>query len=247
VIENNMKFWHYFLLAAATMMLIGFFFLPNAVANITDSGSLDNLLMIDSQSISFDSAPELSLPERITLAANPKTDILPVNTGNLMDADAAKERTNRELTRFFRGSLFQFDLNDYVEEESAAMLVINADVPTLNLIIWEFVLVDHSENKVTVTLDDETGLILRLIYRLGNKDDTLIDTEASGSSDDKFYSVTYDLVEMIKEYYGLPITLADYKFRGRIAFYRADIFSGGLAIPMYGALRETSFTVNERV
>jgi hypothetical protein len=242
-----MKFWHYFLLGIAIMLLIGFFFLPNAVAGITDSRSLNNLFMIDSQSISFNSTPELSIPERIVFAANPKTEVLPLNTGNSLNDDTAKERTNQELARFFRGSSFQFDFDDYIEEKSEVMLVINADVPTINLVIWELLLTDRFEKKITVTIDDETGLILRMIYRLGNSDDSLIDTETSGSLDDKFYSATHNLTEMIKDYYGLPITLADYQFRGRIAFYRADIFSGGRAIPMYGAVRATSFTMNERV
>ena len=242
-----MKFLRYILLITAALLLLGFFFMPNVVAEVSDSRSLGNLVMIDSQRISFDSASELSLPERIALAANPKAGILHVETGNSMDGVTAKERVGLELSQFFKGSPFQFDFNEYDAEESATMLIVDADLPSLNLIVWEFVIIDRADNKITVTLDDETGLILRLIYRLGNQDDTLIGEEEAGSTDDEFYAVTQRLVEMVKDYYKLPITLADYQFRGRIAFYRADIFSGGRAIPMYGAVRPTSFTMNERV
>ncbi|MCL2153036.1 MAG: hypothetical protein FWH57_08780 [Oscillospiraceae bacterium] len=242
-----MKFWHYIILIMAALLLLGFFFLPNAVAEVSDSRSLGNLVMIDSQRISFDSTSELSLPERIALAANPKAGVLPVETGNAMDDGMAKETIGLELLRFFKDSLFQFDFNEYDVEEGAAMLIVDADLPSRNLIVWEFVIIDRAENKITVTLDDETGIILRLIYRLGNQDNTLIGEEEAGSPGDEFYSMTQRLVEMMKDYYELPITLADYQFRGRIAFYRADLFSGGRAIPMYGAVRPASFTMNERV
>ena len=243
-----MKFWHYLILIAAALFLAGSFFLPNAVAGVTDSRRLDNLVMIDSQSISFDSASALALPELLTLVANPKTEILPLKTGNIMDIDAAKDRANQELTRLFNNSAFRFDFDKYTVEDSSAALVIDATVPTSNVIIWELMLLDRSENTVIVTLDDETGLILKLIYRLGNRDSSLTKAKSPGSTDDEFYSVARSLTEMMNEYYGLPVTLADYQLSGNgsIAYYRADLFGGNRVIPMYGAVRATSFTMNER-
>jgi len=238
-----MKIWHYLILIAVAVLLVGSFFLPNAVAGVTDSKRLENLIMVDSQSISFDSAPELDLPERLTLIANPNTEILPLKTGNAMDADAAKLRINQELERLFLGSPFQFDFRGHTVEESLASLVIDSKVPTHNMIVWELVLIDSSENSVTATLDDETGLILKLIYKLGNKGNAIIVT---GSSDDAFYSAAQSLAEMMKKYYGFPVTLADYEYSKKLAYYRADLFGGGRVIPMYGAVRASSFTINER-
>jgi len=247
--EKKMKLWHYLLLLAAAMLLIGGFFLPNAVAGITDSRMLDNLITIDSQSISFNSAPDLVLPERIELVANPKTEILPLKTGNAMDLDEAKEKADRELARFLRGSPFRFNFSGYEVEEGDAALVVESADPAHNLIIWEFVLIDQSENKVTVTIDDETGFILRLIYKLGNKGDPFIEERGPGSPDDRFVSAAQSLADMMKDYYGLRVTLADYKLSGNgsIAYYRADLPGGNRVIPMYGAIRSTSFTMNERV
>ena len=249
-IESNMKIWHYLLLVAASLSLIGFFFLPNAVAGITDSRRMDSLIMVDSQSTSFDTAAELALPERIALAANPQTEILPMKTGKAMDADTAKERVDRELARLFYNSPFRFDFNGYTVEESAAALVIDAAVPTLNMMIWELMLQDRSENTVTVALDDETGLILRLIYRFGgDRDDFLVEAGANDPSDDAFYPTARSLAEMMREYYGLAVTLADYELGGNssMAYYRADLFGGNRIIPMYGVVRATSFTINERL
>ena len=247
-----MKLLHYLLLALAAVMLIGSFFLPNAVAGITDSRRLDNLITIDtidSQSISINSTPGLALYERIALVANPKTEILPINAGYSMEYDDAKEKAEVELARFLSGSPFQFSFSGCTVEESAAALVVDTAVPTLNLIIWEFVLLDSSENKVTVTIDDETGLILRLIYRLGNKNDSLTEISKQGSSDDRFNSVAQSLADMMGEYYGLRVRLADYQLSGNgsIAYYRADVFGGNRIVPMYGAIRATNFTMNERV
>ena len=242
-----MKFWHYLLLIAAIGLLAFFFFLPNAVAGVTDSRRFDNLVMIDSQSVSFDTAAELSVTERIALAANKKTEILPLNTGNVMNDAAAKDRVIDELKRFFNDRIIKFDFDEYNVEENAAMLVIDATVPTLNMIVWEFVLVDRSENTITVTLDDETGTILRLIFKLGSKNDFITDPGTSSSSEDALFSVAHGLTEMMKDYYGLQITLADYTYRNRMIYYRADLPGRNIVIPMYGAVKATSFTINERV
>jgi len=248
-VEKNMKFWHYLLLALAAVLLIGSFFLPNAVAGITDARRLDNLSMIDSQSISINSTPDLALPERIALVASSKTKILPLKTGNTMEYDNAKEKIDEELARFLRDGPFQFDFDGYTAEEGTAALVVDTVVPTLNLVIWEFVLIDRSENKITVTVDDETGLILKLIYRMGNTNGSLTDSGKPGSSDDGFYSVAQSLTDMMKEYYGLRIKLADYQLsdNGTIAYYKADLSGGNRTIPMYGAIRARNFTMNERV
>lgn len=242
-----MKFWHYLIFVAAVLMLVVSFFLPNAVASVTDAGRLDNLTMIDSKSISFESARELALAERIALIANLDTEILPLKTGNVMDLEAAKERINPELEKLFLYSPFQFDFSGYTVEEGAAELVIDdATVPPLSAIVWELVLSDESQNIVIVTLDDETGFILKLIYRLGNKDNSLIE-QGRGTMDERYYSIARSLTEMMRKYYNLPITLADYQFSSSIAYYKATIYGGGRAIPMFGAVRATSFTLNERV
>jgi len=244
---SSMKFWHYLILAAVALLLAGSFFLPNAVAGFTDSRRLDNLVMIDSVSISFDSTPELTLHERIALVASRNTEMLPLKTGNAMDFDAAKEATVSELTRFFRGSPFRFDTRGHVVEDGAAALVIDAAVPEFNLRIWEFILVDRAGNKVTVTIDDETGLILRMIYKLSDSGGSLTGDEPSGSSNSVFHDSALKLTEMMKEYYGHNLTLADYHYSGNIAYYRADLFGGSRVIPMYGAVRAASFTIHERV
>ena len=228
-------------------MLVVSFFLPDAVANVTDSQRLDNLTMIDSQSISFDSARELALAERIKLIANPNTEILPLKTGNAMDIDAAKKRIIPELEKLFSNGPFKLDFDGYsVDEGGAALVIDESTTPPLSAIVWELELSDESKNTIIVTLDDETGFILKLIYRLGNRDNSLIES-GPDSLDQRYYSVARGLADMMKKYFGFSVTLGDYQFRGSIAYYRADIFGGGRAIPMFGVVRATSFTLNERV
>jgi len=245
-----MKIRRYLLFGAAALVLIASFLLPNAVAGITDSRRLDNLVLIDSQSVSFDSVPELSLPDRIALVANKNTELLAVTTSNTMNFGAAERRAVRELTRFFRDGPFELDCHELTVEEGAATLIIDTAVPTNNMIIWELTLVDPSDNSVTVTIDDEIGVILKIIYRRGRRSPDSADTgnmTPPAPTDEELYSAALSLTKMMVDYYGLPIELADYEFSGSVSFYKAYLSGGGEVIPMFGVVRANSFTMNERV
>ena len=258
-----MKTRHYMLLGAAALMLAGSFFLPNAVAAVTDMRRFDNLLMVDSQSISFEVAQELSLLERIALAANSNTEFLPLKTGNVMDTEAAADRVFLELERFAGSSPWKADFTEYLIEESTASLVIDTMIPSLNMIVWEFTLSDPSENEVMVIIDDETGVILRMVYKWKLFNFTPSDKEASGLpalpgltepssrsdlTDEERHEVAQALADMMRAYYGQPVELGDYLYSENLSWYRADISDAtGLVIPMYGVIRPTGFTINERV
>jgi hypothetical protein len=242
-----MKLKHYFILGALAFILIGSFFLPNAVAGIADMRRLDNLTIVDSQRIDFDTAPELGLLERISLASSSNAEIMPLSAGNAMDFNTAKERALKEVERFFLGNAFGYNFKGYAVEEGAASLVIDALVPSLNMIVWEFVLVDQSDNTLTVTIDDETGVILRLVQRWRVRSDSPIETLSQDPTERELFAAALWLADMMTSYYGLPTVLADYQFSGSLSYYRADISQGGIVIPMYGVVRATSFTINERV
>jgi len=241
-----MKLRRNLLLCAAALIMIGSFFLPNVVAAVTDSRRLDNLTLVESPSISFDFAPELSLPERIALSASPSTERLLVKTGNTMDEEAAASRATRELTRFFSGSGFELDYSELSIAEGSASLVIDVDAPSQNMIVWEFRLNDPAGNAATVAIDDETGMIVRLIYVLTGGTPQFEDGWTIHSDED-FYTVAENLAELMAEYYGLPVDLGDYQYSGRLSYYRADIDNSGQAIPMYGIVTATNFTINERL
>ena len=239
-----MKFRYYLILGAAAVILAGSFFLPNAVAGVTDMRRLDNLAMVASERISFEAAPDLSLLERIALASNSNTENLPLKTGNAMDEEAAKEKALQELERFYSQDAFRFEIRELAVEESTASLVIDTMEPALNMIVWELVLADPSENIVTVTIDDETGVILRLVHRLASAESQAI----SRPLDDELHTTAQMLVDMMTAYYGLAVELGDYLFSGSLSYYRADVTDRrGVIIPMYGVVRARSFTMNERV
>ena len=244
----NMKLRYYLLFGAAAFILVGSFFLPNAVAGVTDLRRLDNLLMIDTESISFDATPELSLKARIALAGNSNAEVVPLSTGNIMDFDAASEMALRELDIFFNFSVFRYDLSGYSVEDGSAALIVDMMDPAVSIIVWELTLADSTGSAVTVTIDDETGVILRLVHRLRNRENFPAETETFGTTSGEFRTAALWLAEMMTEYYGLPVLLGDYLFNVNFAYYRADISDGrGAAVPMYGVIRATSFTMNERV
>jgi hypothetical protein len=253
-------------IAAATLLVFSFF-LPNVAAGITDSRRLNNLAMIDSQSISFDSPPELSLPERLELVASSNTELLPLSTGNVMDVEAAGNRAILEFTRFFQGmnnlgveGFYEFDFAGCVVEEGSAAIVIDPIAPALNMIVWELTLVDPSENIATITIDDETGIILRVVYlrsrrsvgqqlganNLQTSNEWREDSWPSNWSEIEYRAAAQHLCDMMTEYYGFTVALADFYFSRLLAYYRADLTDDNPTIPMYGVVRQTSFTINER-
>jgi len=241
-----MKIRHYLLLGGVALVLTGSFFLPNAVAGVTDGRRLDNLTVIDSQSISFEAAPELNMFGRIALVANMNTEVLPLKTGNAMDYDEASEKVCQELERFSKNGAWKLDYSKYSLEDGAAALVIDTFFPARSLIVWEMTLADPAGSTIAVVLDDETGSILRLVQKWASASESPVATGARKSADEELYAAAENLTEMMTEYYGFYVALADYQFSDSLSYYKAEIFDGGLIIPMYGVVRATGFTMNER-
>ena len=246
-----MKIRHYLIFGAAALVLAASFFLPDAVAGVTDMRRFDNLIIVDTQSVSFDAAPELGLLDRLAIAANTSTESLPLKTGNVMDGDAAAECAFQELERFSRLSPWETDFDSYVVEESAASLMIDTMIPTLNMVVWDLTLTDPSENTIMVTVDDEMGVILRLVVRLKAGSITTTGAKSSDTpapSDMELFNVAKALTEMMTDYYGLPVELADYLFSETFSYYKAEISDSRVHnIPMYGVISANRFTMNERV
>ena len=246
-----MKPKYILLLSAAALVLIGSFFLPTAVAGITDSRKLNNLITIDSQSISFNSAPELDIPERLALLASPATELLALKTGQVMSHVTVGDRVIAELGRFFRGGPFAFYYDKQIVEECAAAFLIDSENPSVNLIVWELTLSDSLGNSTNVIVDDETGTILKLIYRWESGSvlfpGGINNAPNPGLSDEELSAAALSLSEMMSNYYGAAVTLADYQFSGSLAYYRADMPNGAEVISMFGVMRSNSFTMNEKL
>ena len=244
----NLK--RYILLAAAGLVLVGSFFLPNFVAGVMDTRMLDSLATIDAQSISISTEPVLGLSQRIALAASPNTEMWALTTGQVMEIETAKTRVVHEIARFFRGDSFEFVAGDYDVEDGSAVLVIDSEDTSITLIMWEFKVFDRQKNEMTITIDDETGMILKLIYQQGIAEplpEESTGEEAFGLVNGDLHDVALRLTEMMTAYYGLTIRLGDYQLGNDLAYYRADIYSGGPVTLMYGVVRVTGFTMNERV
>jgi hypothetical protein len=242
---------HYLALAIAALLIAGSFFLPNIIARITDSNRLDNLITIDSRYVNFDSAPELSLPARIALIASPNTETLPLKTGLALDQKSAGDKAIAELKRFFNGASFAFESDKQIVEECAAVFLLDAEDPSVNMIIWELSLSDPTGNELIISVDDETGMIIKIIFRWLN-----VDSLPAGSSnsnvfsvvpDSELYSIALDLTALMAAYYGFPVELADYQYSGSLAYYRADIPGDSDMISMYGVVRASSLTMNEKL
>ena len=245
-----MKIKRDILLITAGLVLVGSFFLPNMEAGVMDARRLDRIITVGAQSISISTDTVFGLPQRIALAASPNTEMLALTAGQVMGTETAKARAARELARFFRGDLFDSSADDYTVEDGVTTLVTDSGDPSVNLIMWEFRAVDRQNNEMTVTIDDETGMILKLIYQ--QRDGGAISGGTAGEDDSGLFSgdmngTAQRLTEMMTAYYGLTVRLGDYQFGNGLAYYRADMYGGGQVIYMYGVVRVNGFTMNERV
>ena len=233
---------------AAVLLLVCGFFLPNAVVSVTDSRRLGNITMIDSQSVVHESTPTLSLPERLALAANKEAELIGWISGNVMDEVDAERKAILELNRFLRNTQFEFDFRAYTTQESTAIFIIDPEFPTVNMVVWELTIVDKEENTAIITIDDETGAILRIIFRQEHR---IQHEESAGDSpanltEEELRANASMLVETMAEYYGLQIELADFATGRNQAYYRADVAEPGRYVRMFGVVREAGFTMNER-
>ena len=226
------------------------FFMPNVTAYIMDFGTLDNIAVFETQSISFDLELKLSLPERVALAASPSAEMLSLATGQALNTETAKTRAIRELEKFFSEGDFEFDTSDCMAEDAAPMFIIESENPAINMIVWEFRIFDKNFNEVIATIDDETGTMLKLIYQrsryTGNSDNTAVAETNARLSVDEMYDASQKLTDMMTEYYGVPVRLGDYQFGTNMVYYRGDMYGRGLVIPMYGVVRNNSFSINEK-
>ena len=238
-------------LIAAALLLIGSFLLPNAVAAITDRRRLDNITTIDSQSVVFNSIPSLSLVDRLTLVANPNAELIAWKSGNVMDAESAERKAIQEFSRFLRDSQYEFDFFSCSAAEISAVFIIDTENPAVSMIVWELILTDKRENMATVTVDDETGVIIKIIYREGRsaQNGTGTGNQSIEHIDETLRDSAFGLVKLMAEYYDMEITLADYQIRanGGLSYYRGDLTSGSMILPMFGVVRASGFSMNERV
>ena len=230
-----MKLKRYIPLAAVTLGLIGSFFLPSAVASVMDARRLDNFILIDVQSVSFGEDIEMSIPERLALAASPRAEVQYLAAGQVMGLETAESQAVQELTRFLRGTPFEIAVDEIVVEDVTVAFVIDTEEPSVNMITWELVVLDQSANMAIITIDDETGVILKLIYQMGS--DTLNpggseEEDTHPTPGDMMHRTARQIADMMAEYYGLNIGFGDYQLNGDIAYYRADMFEGGTFIPM---------------
>ena len=245
-------------LSIAAIVLVCSFFMPNGVAGIMDSRRLDNLTIIDTQRFNFEVVSELSLMQRIALAASTSAEIMAIETGQVMEMEAAGSMAVSELVRFIGGSGIAVEASEYVVQSGSAVFVIDSADPSVNMIMWDFTLSDNHSSQVTLTIDDETGVILKMIYQ-SNADilsEEIVEEVISGStffesadpSGDVMRTAALVLTEMMTAYYGRPVSLTAYELAvsGTLAYYMAELRGDGVDTPMFGVIRANGFTMNER-
>ena len=245
-----MRIKSYLLPIAAVLALLVGFFMPSAIASMTDSRRIGSLSVIDTQSISFEVNPEtgLNMAQRISLAASMNTELFSIESGQHMDQDAAGSKAVSELAGFFIGGGIEVNADECVVESSSASLVIDARDPSLNMIIWEIRILNEVLGEMTVTIDDETGIILRIINRqtnmalLGN----YIDDAPQELLEAIMNTAAQTLASMLTEYYGVPVVLEAYEYGSVMAYYTVVLYDHGMEVPMYGVIRSIGFTMNER-
>ena len=230
-------------IAIVLFVLIGCFFLPSTVAGIMDKQTLGKLIMTDSSSISYEAAPDLALTARLKLISSSSSESAALKNGKNMDRAAALRKVITELKRFDLAGEMGFIFDNCAAEEVQVGFVINTEDPSVNMIIWAFQLRDIDGRQIMVIIDDETGVILQMIYRHGDAPPKL---HPDGIIDVADMEKTANLLaDMMTDYYGCPVNIKEYEQTGNLGYYNAEILSDGVLIPLYGIVRESGFTINE--
>ena len=229
--------------AALTVFVVAAcFFLPDTVADIQDRQTIGNLNVKDSSSISIETNPEMTLPERLNLISISNSTSVLVKNGKKLNITTSLDRAIAELNRFSGDDApwaadFTVDLHE-------SLLIIDSDDPSTNMLAWRFVLTDSSGQTITLVIDDATGTIIQLIYKLNQR--VVIVPEKNAGLYAEFYETAATLCRLMTGYYGVTVTLAEFELLGSLGFYKAELWESGTATPMFGIVQSDGFSINDR-
>lgn len=149
--------------ALTALILAGSFFLPMYITGLKDKTTLGHVDVRNTQSVSFETKPELGIIDRLRMKNSSGS--LMLYNGKNMDAQEACQDVLTELGKFNSNALFDIDLQSCAMTYSSVEFLIDSSDPAKNVIVWNISLEDQSGNMVTASVDDETGILLSVNYR----------------------------------------------------------------------------------
>ena len=240
-----MKRFNGFSIAALTIVIMAAcFFLPDTVAGIQDTQAIGKLNIEDSNSISVETNPEMTLSERLTLISISNSLSVPVKNGKKLNIVTSFDRVVADLKSVFVEDGLGFDFDKVTVDLQETLLIIDADDPSINMLVWRFVLQSPSGETITLVMDDETGTILQLIYKFNQN--SLIVSDKRPNLSAEFNEIGITLSQLLTDYYGVTVTLSEFELLGSLGFYKAELWESGLAIPMFGIIQNGSISINDR-
>ena len=224
--------------------MVACLFLPDTVAGIQDTQTIGKLDVKDSSSMSVETNPEMTLTERLNLISISNSMSVPVKNGKMFNNDTAIDRAVSELKRFSGDEGFGFDFTDVTIDLLETLLIIDSDDPSINMLAWRLILSDNSRGTITLVIDDATGTIIQLIFKLNIS--TLVGSDKDTSLSSEFYQSVTNLCHLMTDYYDTAVRLAEYELLGSRGYYKAEIWDGGAATPMFGIVQSNSFSINDK-
>ena len=214
------------------------------MAGIQDTQTIGKLDVKDSSSMSIETNPEMTLPERLNLISISNSLSVPVKNGKKLNNDTALDRAVSELKSFSGEDGFGFAFTDITVDRMEALLIIDSDDPSVNMLAWRFILTDSSLKTITLVIDDATGTIIQLICKLNLS--SLVASGKDSGVPAKFRQTAQQLCQLMTDYYGITVTLSEYELLGSLGFYKAELWEGGAATPMFGIIQNDGFSINDR-
>lgn len=125
-----------------------------------------------------------------------------IDSGNNLNSDTAYQAM-LEIIKYYENHAFEIMNSSGIKEYSVQpFLAISSDCKT-TAVVWECSIKNEEKNCIMLTLDDETGKLLRLeIYKNGYYDYSGKKAQIEES--------TELFVDIVKEYYGLDVEILKY-------------------------------------
>lgn len=146
-------------LITAIILLIGFF-LPHYVLGFRDRQTVGRLDVIEG-SISYEAQSDLGIIDRLKMITSAAS--IPLDNGKKLDADTAYQRALTEIDKFNSKAIIDFNFSACKLIRDSVSFYIDAADPTKNMIVWNLTIQDEG-HTISVTVDDETGILLNLNY-----------------------------------------------------------------------------------
>ncbi|MDY3618985.1 hypothetical protein [Agathobaculum sp.] len=193
--------------ALTALLVTTGFFMPGLTGAVEDRRQAERIDRHEADSVRLDSQGKTNLMDKLRLASDSYTKV-PLQTGVRL-----KEENVEEYAEKFAALLEENGLISAIKDwklGTDSFLVISGDDPSLSGIIWNCVL-GNDTAELMMAIDDETGMVLAFRYMEYEDGAAAVDMDGGKTMvvSERLTKRSFDVAEMLAEYYGFSWTFSD--------------------------------------